>query len=216
MIQIILYLIYYLKQCLAIMAFHFNVSKELQTAQAFTKQKGDFSEDKEWRVDLGSDLSCLVDDLMGGLLSCHLFWQQQIILILSPIFSPRSHTHTYKYEFGVQIQSGKCVTRRVKNGPFLASKTHQSNTSTWPTTTSTTIPPLQIQIQNWNSNTISKSLLKVFNLSYKLRSTHKKQFFFFPYSKRLSEMAKSSKDNKNKATNSQSNSTLHPPYFEVP
>ena len=146
MIQIILYLIYYLKQCLAIMAFHFNVSKELQTAQAFTKQKGDFSEDKEWRVDLGSDLSCLVDDLMGGLLSielschvfflgggllsCHLFWQQQIILILSPIFSPRSHTHTYKYEFGVQIQSGKCVTRRVKNGPFLASKTHQSNTST--------------------------------------------------------------------------------------
>ena len=122
-------------------------------------------------------LSCFF--LGGGLLSCHLFWQQQIILILSPIFSPRSHTHTYKYEFGVQIQSGKCVTRRVKNGPFLASKTHQSNTSTWPTTTSTTIPPLQIQIQNWNSNTISKSLLKVFNLSYKLRSTHKKQFFFF-------------------------------------
>ena len=60
------------------MAFHFNVSKEWQTAQAFTKQKVDFSEDKEWRVDLGYNLSCMVDDLMGGLfsieLSCHVFF----------------------------------------------------------------------------------------------------------------------------------------------
>jgi len=55
-------------------AFHFNVSKELQTAQVLTKQKGGFSEDKEWRVDLGSDLSCMVEDLMRGLLSCHFFF----------------------------------------------------------------------------------------------------------------------------------------------
>ena len=119
------------------------MSKELQTAQVFTKQKEGFSEDKEWRVDLGSDLSCMVDALMHGLLSivlsclCFFFgWVIVLLFVLATTnhfdlinnFKPTiTHTHTYKYEFGVQIQSGKCVTWRVKNGPFLASKTHQSN-----------------------------------------------------------------------------------------
>ena len=77
------------------MAFHFNVSKELQTAQAFTKQKVDFSEDKEWRVDLGYNLSCMVDDLMGGLfsieLSCHVFFFWEWVIVLSFVLATTNH-----------------------------------------------------------------------------------------------------------------------------